>query len=239
MLTTIMEKLKMNKPELIDPETIDSEIRTALASLPAPANCYFVEMVNALGIDLDHLLRWGLQRVLRERREKWKLTRRLPHEARFDGVADPQIMRPLDPLPMPKPVDELVKIARRAAKASRPRGHLGSPPTPVTEIEPTFWQQVGQHCRLFDPFKAKWFRERMGMIVSGGAVELGEPPTRPEPMDTGRAVDAGIEANREIRRNAKIHCRACGFGGATLAGGCPNCGESVTRPVVVAVPATA
>jgi hypothetical protein len=118
MFRTIMEKLKMNKLELIDRETVETIVRKALGSLPSPSNCYLSEVVEELGLDLAHLLRWGLERVTREQYETWILTRRLPGEGTIEaagGYIDPMVSRPLGPLSKPKSVSELVDVARRAA----------------------------------------------------------------------------------------------------------------------------
>ena len=154
------------------------------------------------------------------------------------GNPDPLLCKPYTRPPKPRTEKELVDVARSYGRSAR--RHAGNPQN-IDRPTPEFFDEAKRRARILPAHHRDWFIRQLANICNG-ADELGEPPALPKhptAEDFRRMFDAGIAANRELRRNAKIQCPSCGYGDATLAGGCPNCGESVTRPVVVAVPARA
>jgi hypothetical protein len=233
-IRTIMEKLKMIDPEKIDPETVESLVCDVVNSLPA--NCLLAELQNEFGLDLAKALRQALSGISQQAYEEWVMCRPTPSELRYSDNGDPMIMRPPIRRSVPRTVPELVDVAKRYGRSAR--RHVGNPQN-IDRPPAEFFDEAKRRARILPAHHRVWFIRQLANICNG-ADELGEAPAPPKRVtgeDLGRTIDAGIAANRELRRNAKIQCPSCGYGDATLGGGCPNCGGSVTRPTVVVVPA--
>ncbi len=226
----------MSTPELIDPATVQKLVQQAVSNYE-----FLAEIVNEFGIELATVaLPTALAAIERHRYEEWWMCRQWPGERKYhggDNSFNPATAMPYKRPALPKSIDELVAIARRAGADRRRRQQNA---TPVEKMHPGFWDNVKRRARLLEPFQAQWLIQRLAAIANGAADDLGEmpePPKRVSAEEHNARVAAGFTETHSLRLRGKTHCRACGFGEATCEG-CPNCGASaagVVGPRVVVV----